>query len=164
MEPIIIMDKRIEKVNLHIASAKGIYDTGYQVHCTASFNGKAMEFTCGHFLATVEQDEKWCQDQCQKIIDSIESALTPGQVCCLTHSFKPLNAIGIATPPQQPYLIFDDPDAVKFHEKTNLPIMNYYNVLYQNWAHEYNEWQRENPELAADYGCHVQNEDGMPVQ
>ncbi len=164
MEPIIIMDKRIEKVNLHIASAKGIYDTGYQVRCAASFNGKIIEFTCGSFLATIEQDEKWCKNQCQKIIDSIEDTLTPGQIYHLAHSFKPLDALGIPTPPQQPHLIFSDPDAIKFHKKTNLPIMNYYNSLYQNWACEYNKWQRGNPELAVYYGCNVQDENLMPVQ
>ena len=172
MFPIKLLSARTEIEEFKPGMRDGIgrhFSQGIGVTIEILYLNNTERFSANALLVTAEQTPAWCKKQCQRLIDSIHPVpdgenciISPGDVMRLAHSFDPLIALGIPTPPQQPYSMMDG-KAAEWSERTGRPQVYYYNVQYQEWTRKYNEWQRENPELALDYGCHIQDENWLPV-
>jgi len=164
MFPIKIESMKIEEIPVNMHAGTGLhFSQAIGVMIEMSYHGITTQSTTNTLLVTPDQSTAWCKKQCQNLIDLVQSFVSPGDVMRLAHSYDPLIALGIPTPPQQPYIMNHGQAAAEWSKQTGRPLVYYYNVLYQEWARKYNEWQREHPELALDYGCHIQDEDWLPV-
>jgi len=91
---------------------------------------------------------------------------TPGELIRAVGSwglrYKPLSELGIPTPPRKKGAT--EKEMLNYAQKTGRGGIYLENELYQNWAGAYNQWIKEHPDLAADYGLDFQDETWLPVK
>ena len=76
--------------------------------------------------------------------------MTPGEFNRkYSHSYEPIKAFGIPTPPQQ--LFTTDEEMLDYAHRTGKPGIALVDERYHDWAIKFNQWIVEHPELAEDY-------------
>ena len=160
-----IVDVRVVECNdLRCSGPNGtIIKSGYQTIVVLELDGKQVEVEAINALVYGVQDaKKICESKKNKLLQ-IKSG-TPGEIrqaCPGLSSRNALIELGIPVPPMQRSATNEE--MVEFRRRTGKAYIYLQNEIYAEWAKEYNRWIIDNLDLAADYGCRLQNENYRPV-
>lgn len=150
--------------DLTIETALATIKHGYSLAVTLQFDGQNITIETLNLLVTGDQTSDWCITQCERLAAKFtQNSYTPGEIMRLLHcGHQPLVDLGIPVPPSKRFSARTE--QVEYHERTGNAMIYLENELHREWAIAYNAWIKANPELAADYGCVIQDEDWVPVK
>lgn len=168
--PIIqIVDARVvRRDDLNVSYINNtVLNIGYETVATLQYDNKQVEVKTIGALDIGKQTISCCLRICEnKKAELLKmKSGTPGEIRQAAPGLDGLNALsefGIPLPPTQRRPT--RAEQIEFRKRTGKGYIYLQNEIYTEWATEYNQWIIDNPDLAMDYNCQVQNENWIPVK